>query len=80
MRLINVYTGKLESHLDSDIPKYAILSHTWETAEVTFQDQQDGLASTKAGYAKIEKCMERAREDQVHYIWVDSKISHLGGC
>ena len=38
MRLINVKTGALEEFSAANIPKYAILSHTWGDDEVTFQD------------------------------------------
>ena len=40
MRLIDTATLKLHQFLGADVPKYAILSHTWATqeAEVTFQD------------------------------------------
>jgi hypothetical protein len=41
MRLLNVSTGKLEEHFGSEIPKYAILSHTWSRDEVTFSDIQN---------------------------------------
>ena len=35
-----------------DIPKYAILSHTWgaDTEEVTFRDLMGGTGKSKAGY------------------------------
>jgi hypothetical protein len=33
----------LEQFVGSNIPKYAILSHTWEKEEVSFQEL-DGLA------------------------------------
>ena len=42
MRLPNTYTGKFEEFHDSEIPPYAILSHTWpqkgEGAEQTYED------------------------------------------
>ncbi|KAJ6036615.1 hypothetical protein N7540_000894 [Penicillium herquei] len=44
MRLINAKTLELEEYMDSQIPKYAILSHTWTTNEVNFQEMQ-GLSS-----------------------------------
>jgi hypothetical protein len=37
MRLINVDTLELE-HFGSNVPKYAILSHTWGSEEVTLQE------------------------------------------
>jgi hypothetical protein len=41
MRLLNVFTGKLEEYFGSEIPKYAILSHTWGREEITFSDIQN---------------------------------------
>jgi len=39
MRLINTHTMQLEWFLDADhAPPFAILSHTWDDDEVTFQD------------------------------------------
>jgi hypothetical protein len=35
---MNVRTLAIEQFFGSDIPLYAILSHTWGTEEVTFQD------------------------------------------
>ena len=40
MRLLNVFTGKLEEYFGYDIPEYAILSHTWGKDEVNFSDIQ----------------------------------------
>jgi hypothetical protein len=38
MRLINTSTRQLEDFIGLEIPKYAILSHTWGTDEVTLQE------------------------------------------
>ncbi|KAF6841661.1 het domain-containing protein [Colletotrichum plurivorum] len=38
MRLVNVDTLELEEFFDANIPRYAILSHTWGKDEVTFQE------------------------------------------
>jgi hypothetical protein len=41
--------------IGDDIPKYAILSHTWgvNAEEVTFKDMMDGTGKDKSGYKKI---------------------------
>ena len=57
---------------DITTPKYAILSHTWEAEEVTFEDLQDGTGIKKAGYKKIQFCGEQARRDGLQYFWVDT--------
>jgi len=73
MRLINVRTLAIEQFFGSDIPPYAILSHTWGTEEVTFQDWQDiTLASSKSGFAKIQGACEQAKRSNLDYIWVDT--------
>jgi len=55
-----------------DIPRYAILSHTWGPEEVTFRDLMDGNGTSKAGYDKIRFCGEQARQDGLQYFWVDT--------
>lgn len=40
MRLINTDTLEFEEFEGEDIPKYAILSHTWGSDEVSFGDFQ----------------------------------------
>ncbi|KAH7153441.1 HET domain protein [Dactylonectria macrodidyma] len=77
MRLINVNSMVLEEFIGggSDVPNYAILSHTWEDGEVTFHDfiNPDGNIRTgKKGFAKIDKTCELARHDSLAYAWVDT--------
>jgi hypothetical protein len=55
-----------------DIPRYAILSHTWGPEEVTFEDLKKGNRVTKAGFDKIRFCGEQARHDGLQYFWVDT--------
>jgi len=76
MRLLECSDGKfkLTKDLVHDIPKYAILSHTWgpDTDEVTFRDLVDGTGEDKIGYQKIRFCAEQARRDGLEYFWVDT--------
>ena len=55
-------------------PEYAILSHRWEDDEVTHKDMRKhrARAEKKKGYAKIQSCADRAREDGYSYFWVDT--------
>jgi hypothetical protein len=64
----------LTQDLGDDIPRYAILSHTWgaDIEEVTFRDLMDGTGNSKAGYNKIRFCGEQARRDGLQYFWVDT--------
>ncbi|KAF1993910.1 HET-domain-containing protein [Amniculicola lignicola CBS 123094] len=72
MRLLNTATLKVEEFIGGVLPEYAILSHTWETEEVSFQDIQTPTAAQKKGYTKIQKCCKRAREDGYKYCWIDT--------
>ncbi|KAH6714009.1 hypothetical protein BKA61DRAFT_656555 [Leptodontidium sp. MPI-SDFR-AT-0119] len=62
----------LTEFFESDIPKYAILSHRWGAEEVTFADLMNITGKSKAGYNKIQFCGEQARRDKLHYFWVDT--------
>ncbi|RBR26918.1 uncharacterized protein FIESC28_00186 [Fusarium coffeatum] len=73
MRLINTTTLELEE-FQSQIPVYAILSHTWGKDEVSFVDWQNNfaIARTKDGYHKIERSCQQARADGYDYLWCDT--------
>ncbi|KAN0067922.1 HET domain containing protein [Elaphomyces granulatus] len=60
--------------VSDDIPRYAILSHTWgpDTEEVSFKDMMDGTGMSKPGYHKIQFCGEQARCDDLQYFWIDT--------
>jgi hypothetical protein len=62
----------LTEFFESDIPKYAILSHTWGAEEVTLADLTGGTSKKMAGYSKIQFCGEQARRDGLQYFWVDT--------
>jgi hypothetical protein len=57
-----------------NIPRYAILSHTWGTdnEEVTFKDLVEGAGKSKAGYRKIRFCGKQAANDGIPFFWVDT--------
>jgi hypothetical protein len=57
-----------------NIPRYAILSHTWgaDNEEVTFKDLMESSGTSKVGYRKIRFCGEQAARDDLHYFWVDT--------
>ena len=54
------------------IPPYAILSHTWNTEEVSWSHLVDGSGRQKAGWRKIIFCGRRAARDGLSYFWVDT--------
>jgi hypothetical protein len=60
----------------SDVPAYAVLSHTWGKEEVTFQDMEASADKsktvTKAGWRKIQFCAKQAAADGLRYFWIDT--------
>jgi hypothetical protein len=78
MRLLKVESHGEFSLTDditgSDIPPYAILSHTWgaDREEVTFKDMVEGTGKRKAGYVKIRFCGKQAASHGLQYFWVDT--------
>jgi uncharacterized protein YdaU (DUF1376 family) len=76
MRLLyNASNGDLkwtEDLIGDKIPPYAILSHTWEGQEVTFDDLKTPDSKGKEGYRKIHFCAQQAKRDGLDYFWVDT--------
>jgi hypothetical protein len=72
MWLLNNITLELKEFFDKNIPRYAILSHTWSDDEVTFEELQVGLGRNKKGYKKIELCCAQALKDGWSWTWVDT--------
>ncbi|KAI0803749.1 HET-domain-containing protein [Xylaria sp. FL0064] len=85
MRLIDVKTLQLKEFYHN-IPKYAILSHTWGNEEVTFQDylfvtdasshphaySRINEIKRRAGFTKIIGACKRAQADKLAYLWCDT--------
>ncbi|KAK3323279.1 heterokaryon incompatibility protein-domain-containing protein, partial [Cercophora scortea] len=72
MWLINSHNYSLENFLHHP-PQYAILSHTWEDGEVSFDDMKDlGVAMNKAGWKKIAETCRMAEDRGLDYAWVDT--------
>ena len=76
MWLIDTTTLRLEEVVDLQDCKYAILSHTWEEDEVDFQEMltesRPARLLKKAGFLKIKKTCEVAKERGYAYAWVDT--------
>ncbi|KAI1156065.1 heterokaryon incompatibility protein-domain-containing protein [Nemania diffusa] len=73
MWLINIKSMKLEEFTPPHLPTYAILSHTWEDDEVTFQEFGNlKSAKKRAGFVKIKKTCELAAAKDIPYAWVDT--------
>jgi hypothetical protein len=75
MRLLRVDDASLVERHGENIPRYAILSHTWslnEEEEYTFEDTKTNTGTDKPGYCKVEFCIEQAKKDRLDYVWIDS--------
>lgn len=72
MRLI--HTQKLEEFFDDQIPKYAILSHTWGAPkdEVSFADMCYKSFDQKSGFQMIRYLCEQAFGDNLSWVWCDT--------
>jgi hypothetical protein len=82
MRLINIKAGQrmsFEEFNEPEVPKYAILSHTWRNEEVSYAEVSASFSSLlpsstsrKAGFEKIRQFAAQARLLGFDYIWVDT--------
>lgn len=77
MRLLELRDNdecSLTEFVGANVPRYAILSHTWGPggSEVTYDDISKGTAASKPGYAKIRFCGEKAASHGLKYFWVDT--------
>ncbi|KAI1805849.1 HET-domain-containing protein [Daldinia bambusicola] len=73
MWLINTQTCRLELVNEPEEYTYAILSHTWEDEEVSFQEfQAPEQPHGKRGFEKIMRTCELASARGLRYAWVDS--------
>lgn len=77
MRLLQLGTGtalSFEEYLITDLPPFAILSHTWgsDDDEVTYLDVVQRRGERKAGFQKLLFCGQRAKRDGLEYFWVDT--------
>jgi hypothetical protein len=76
MRLLHVHEDGTFSLVQyySNIPRYAILSHTWgpDDEEVVLKDIIEKTGASKAGYAKLLFCAQQAAKDGLDHIWVDT--------
>ncbi|KAI0441647.1 heterokaryon incompatibility protein-domain-containing protein [Xylaria telfairii] len=73
MWLINVETYTLENITNPRKGSYAILSHTWEDGEVSFQQYHNIEDAKKLkGFKKIDMTIQLARGKNLEYAWVDT--------
>jgi hypothetical protein len=84
LRLLCIDSLEVESHpvRGEPIPEYAILSHTWDGKEITYQDMQFGTTiderkqflerNNKRSYDKIMGCCKLAEKNNFKYVWIDT--------
>ncbi|KAL8998167.1 MAG: hypothetical protein Q9169_002721 [Polycauliona sp. 2 TL-2023] len=87
MRLLQTKTLEFEEFLDSQLPRYAILSHRWGKKEVSykemrkFQKETSGATEKKRlkaaqsfgpGMAKIMNFCSKAFDDRLQWAWIDT--------
>ena len=73
MRFITTESLTMVEFTQKILPPYGILSHRWETEEVSFQDMQyKRMPPKKKGFYKIRRCCQQARNDDLDYLWVDT--------
>jgi hypothetical protein len=73
MRLLETSTLQFEEFLSSKRPPYAILSHTWNEAEVTFDEwlSSHQEVKRKSGYQKIVDFVESPKNmGSLMYGWI----------
>jgi hypothetical protein len=73
MRLLDTTTLEMEEYMGKP-PPYAILSHTWEGGEVSYQDitMRRAEAQGQKGFAKVEQTCRLARQEGIEYAWIDT--------
>lgn len=76
MWLINVHTYVLQDFFGDHLQRlqYAILSHRWESEEVSFQEMRslDDRVQGKKGFAKIQHTVNQAKAHGLDWAWVDT--------
>lgn len=73
MRLLKLPSLEFEEFYDAT-PPYAILSHTWDKDEISFQEMTTRSRKTTAkdGFVKIARFAQVAISAPVRYAWVDT--------
>jgi len=70
MRLLNARTKCLELFIGDNVPKYAILSHTWGPEELTYDAVV--AAGSLPPNIKIDGCCRKTLARGLEYVWIDS--------
>lgn len=77
MRLLDTTSFIIHEFPGDSTEDYAILSHTWDKDECTFQDivtrnlDPENFTNPK-GFRKIQLCCEQAVRDGLSWAWIDT--------
>ncbi|KAK5051939.1 hypothetical protein LTR84_002742 [Exophiala bonariae] len=73
MRLLKVHTLAFEEFANErTTPKYGILSHRWQSQEVSYQDMVTGNARKKKGFVKVRDFCKHCALDGLSHAWIDT--------
>ncbi|KAK2778626.1 het domain-containing protein [Colletotrichum kahawae] len=79
MKLINVHTLEIEAfNAGEQVPRYAILSHTWGGDEISFHEWITNSGNPSPEYLEKDGCLKiinacsKTRDDKLRYLWVDT--------
>ncbi|OTA70565.1 HET-domain-containing protein [Hypoxylon sp. EC38] len=76
MHLLSSDCKQIEDFISyTEIPPYAILSHTWHEEEVTYEDWNKlprWKVRRKKGFKKIKYCCKQAAKDGLKWVWIDT--------
>ena len=72
MRLLNTRTHEFKEFFEANIPRYAILSHTWTDSEVSYKEFRKGPNQESVSYRKIINACDLARDRNLDWIWIDT--------
>ena len=76
--LLHTKNLELKQFEDHNVPRYAILSHTWEydrgkSDELTFEDVKNGEFQRKpSSYSKLRNCLDQAQKIGLAWVWIDT--------
>src|SRR5689334_10216774 len=74
MWLLDTSTHELHEFVDSQVPPYSILSHTWEDEEVLYYELRDSPSAIrhKKGFSKVAKFCEVSKSRGYQWAWQDN--------
>jgi len=74
MRLLNTSTRRIKEFWSDGIPPYAILSHTWGSEDVSFQEMMGPSSGhlSNTGFDKIAKTCEVDVGEKYEWVWIDT--------